>query len=641
MFFVGADPSSPNTESYVSPGAGVLTLRDVTLTGGMAKGGDAAEGGGGAGMGGAIFSQGTVNIERSTLTKNEARGGASGKEGFVGGGGIGTKSAYSGGGFGPGSFGGAARRRRRPERRRWWRWRRFRDRRQRPARRLRHERPWAGGGFQTGLGGYGGEGAAAGDGSGGGGCAVGSPSTEPGGNGGAFGAGGEFVSKGGLEPGGGGGGVGGGGSTGECGGGGGFGGGGGSGFDGGPGGFGGGGGSGFSPGHGGAPGFGGGTPENDHKGGGGAGMGGAIFNMQGTLTIEDSTLAGNTALGGEDSVKDHGKGIGGAVFNLSGTLTATASTFAGNTAAYYASQIYNLVYDRHEARTAQATLRSTIVAGGVGAPDLASNKTEYIVVPPNLGSANADVSQFDLVRTMTAEEKGTITGSPLTADPLLGPLQDNGGLTDTMALMPGSPAIDAGSSFGLSTDQRGDVRPVDFALVPDALGGDGSDIGAFEVQQDCIAQALPFEACHTLTVSLAGGGGGTVSGAGISCPATCSASYGASTTVALTATAGAGSHFAGWSGACSGIGVCQVAMSADRAVTATFVSLGRSTAHRQPHRELLDLRGRPLLDGAERSHREATPQGHGLLLPARSAGNGDDRNTAHRARQARGAHLQA
>ena len=94
---------------------------------------------------------------------------------------------------------------------------------------------------------------------------------------------------------------------------------------------------------------------------------------------------------------------------MSGTLHRRRdSTFAVNTGAYYASQIYNLVYDGHTARTAQTTLRDTIVADGVGAADVASNKTTYIT-PANLGSANADVSQFDLVRTTSAQEEGTVT----------------------------------------------------------------------------------------------------------------------------------------------------------------------------------------------------------------------------------------
>jgi polygalacturonase len=69
-------------------------------------------------------------------------------------------------------------------------------------------------------------------------------------------------------------------------------------------------------------------------------------------------------------------------------------------------------------------------------------------------------------------------GSPF--HPMLGPLQSNGGPTPTMALLFGSPAMDRGNSFGLTTDQRGAPRPFDFASIPNADGGDGSDIGAFE-----------------------------------------------------------------------------------------------------------------------------------------------------------------
>jgi hypothetical protein len=49
-------------------------------------------------------------------------------------------------------------------------------------------------------------------------------------------------------------------------------------------------------------------------------------------------------------------------------------------------------------------------------------------------------------------------------------------------LLEGSPAIDKGNSFEESTDQRGLPRPSDFVGIPNASGGDGSDIGAFELQ---------------------------------------------------------------------------------------------------------------------------------------------------------------
>jgi hypothetical protein len=71
-------------------------------------------------------------------------------------------------------------------------------------------------------------------------------------------------------------------------------------------------------------------------------------------------------------------------------------------------------------------------------------------------------------------------------DPLLGPLQNNGGPTQTQALLSGSPAIDAGNLAGgcqdnkgnlLTTDQRGQPRP-------DKEDSGGCDIGAYERQED-------------------------------------------------------------------------------------------------------------------------------------------------------------
>src|SRR5262249_30614937 len=72
-------------------------------------------------------------------------------------------------------------------------------------------------------------------------------------------------------------------------------------------------------------------------------------------------------------------------------------------------------------------------------------------------------------------------------DPLLGPLQRNGGPTDTHALLPGSPAVDQGkrdtiATLGDTTDQRGFSRSIDDATIADAADGDGSDVGALEAQ---------------------------------------------------------------------------------------------------------------------------------------------------------------
>ena len=60
--------------------------------------------------------------------------------------------------------------------------------------------------------------------------------------------------------------------------------------------------------------------------------------------------------------------------------------------------------------------------------------------------------------------------------------------------------------------------------------------------------------------------------AGINCGSTCSHGYLPGTVVTLTATPASGSTFAGWSGACSGTGTCQITMSQAQAVTATFAT---------------------------------------------------------------------
>ncbi|MGH7937286.1 MAG: choice-of-anchor Q domain-containing protein, partial [Chthoniobacterales bacterium] len=117
------------------------------------------------------------------------------------------------------------------------------------------------------------------------------------------------------------------------------------------------------------------------------------------------------------------------------------------------------------------------------------------ILAGNIASANpdkADISGtvqsegYNLVGVSTAGDGfGTndLTGTvdaPLHAR--LGPLRDNGGLTFTKALLPGSPAIDQGMSEGLSTDQRGMPRTADQPNIPNASGGDGTDIGAFELR---------------------------------------------------------------------------------------------------------------------------------------------------------------
>ena len=82
--------------------------------------------------------------------------------------------------------------------------------------------------------------------------------------------------------------------------------------------------------------------------------------------------------------------------------------------------------------------------------------------------------------TATGDMKGT-DASPLNAG-VLGPPSNNGGTTDTLALAANSLPLDHGKlPAGLTTDQRGHERPFDNPNIPNASGGDGSDIGTFEL----------------------------------------------------------------------------------------------------------------------------------------------------------------
>ena len=154
----------------------------------------------------------------------------------------------------------------------------------------------------------------------------------------------------------------------------------------------------------------------------------------------------------------------------------------------------------------------------------------------------------------------------------------------------------------------------------------------------------------------------TSSPAGISCGSDCSESYASGTSVTLTASAAGGSTFAGWSGACSGTGTCNVTMTAARSVTATFNTSGggardlrqqrqpvgdRGERHdADPGRELRHRRpGRRLQRQRRREQRRAVPHDRGRRHPGHD-GHGrrlqrglDQRGRvarAHRERRGRG-----
>ena len=243
------------------------------------------------------------------------------------------------------------------------------------------------------------------------------------------------------------------------------------------------------------------------------GFGGGITNnLNGTVNITNSTLSGNSA----------GDGIGGAYLGA-GTLKVTGSTISGNTArlgggvCLLNTGTYNVVNSTIYGNTALlvgggafvdtgATLtltNSTISNNSAGAENggvfvniagKANIKNTIVALNTGVNARGPDVDGLftslghnligkgdgsSFTNGVNGDQVGT-DASPL--DPKLGPLQNNGGLTSTMALLPGSPAIDAGddsvlgSPLFLMTDQRGPGFP--------RKAGSHVDIGAFEVQFD-------------------------------------------------------------------------------------------------------------------------------------------------------------
>jgi hypothetical protein len=204
--------------------------------------------------------------------------------------------------------------------------------------------------------------------------------------------------------------------------------------------------------------------------------GGGVSAIGGTLLLENSTISGNAAatdgggiyLNGTSSevwtvrngtIANNSAGSSGGgvmVRNTAtgGSLVVQSSTIAANTASGTGGGI---------ARTGtggSVSITSTIVANNVSpsAPDV-------------LGSVTAN---FSLIRNQSG---ATISGSnnlPAGTDPGLGSLANNGGPTNTIALAPGSPAVNAGSNpAGLTTEQR--------VIYPRVVGS-APDIGAYEVQ---------------------------------------------------------------------------------------------------------------------------------------------------------------
>jgi hypothetical protein len=213
---------------------------------------------------------------------------------------------------------------------------------------------------------------------------------------------------------------------------------------------------------------------------GGSGTGGGIENVGvsgKTLAITQSTIVGNNAKDGDGiynfdvgqatltnvTITGNGQnstqGQGGGIFNNSGSTMSLANvTLTGNEASFAAGDGGNL-YNANATASA-LTAKDTIIAN-----PLTSGNCNDTNKPSSLGNNLGFDPNGDTHPCFTNADATNVF-----ADPQLGPLQDNGGPTQTEAIPMTSAALDAGAGCP-TIDQRGFPRPQ----------GPACDIGAFEL----------------------------------------------------------------------------------------------------------------------------------------------------------------
>lgn len=220
------------------------------------------------------------------------------------------------------------------------------------------------------------------------------------------------------------------------------------------------------------------TIDNSTISGNGETQGSAI-NNQGTLTVSASTFANNTA-----TTSDTG-GVGAAIYN-NGTVSISNSTFSNNRA----DDLGGAVFNGQQATIVNSTFSNNAAAQGGGIanyPGATLNLGNTILANNsgadcfnNGGTINA--SGVNLVGDGSCSIAGALSGNAM-----LAPLANNGGPTMTMALLPGSPAIDTADDNICAAapvnnlDQRGEPRSIDGKC----------DIGAFEFGPDFQMAAIP------------------------------------------------------------------------------------------------------------------------------------------------------
>jgi hypothetical protein len=224
-----------------------------------------------------------------------------------------------------------------------------------------------------------------------------------------------------------------------------------------------------------------------------AGLGGGVLN-DGTLTIANTTLSGNTAgFGGgtfnaetltiiNSTVSDNMASEGGGTYNSGGgMLTITNSTFSGNAASETGGGVFNIGTLQIANSTVSNNSSAFLAAGVLNFANLQIGDTI-----PKTGESgeniysNGDGIVMSLGYNVSNDDGGGILTGPgdqINTDPMVGPLQDNGGPTFTHALLPGSPAIDAGDP-NFTPPPLFDQRGPGFDRVVNGR----IDVGSFEVQ---------------------------------------------------------------------------------------------------------------------------------------------------------------
>lgn len=198
-------------------------------------------------------------------------------------------------------------------------------------------------------------------------------------------------------------------------------------------------------------------------------QGGGVLIQDGSLNIVNSTVSGNSA----NNAAAAGAGLQINAVDGNASLQVTGCTIANNTAPANSGGGILVSGPSSGGLSGNAMIRSSIVA----------SNTE-----PNLRTQNLTTSITSQGFNLTnGTGNGFLTqpSDKLNAQAGLAPLANYGGPTQTHALLPSSQAIDAGMSFASVTDQRGIgfLRLIDLS-TSNVSGGDGTDIGAFELQSE-------------------------------------------------------------------------------------------------------------------------------------------------------------